>query len=87
MIIYLNVFKRYNCFVKPSDHRDAHKCIYAAYRDFQSVLDGDSHVRRPVRYLRNLRILEDVQREFDRHGSRDDFFKLLQNWVSDGGDM
>lgn len=56
-------------------------------RNLQSVLDDDRHVRRPVRHLRNRRVVEDVQREFDRHGGRDDFFKLRQNSVSDGGDM
>lgn len=57
------------------------------HRNFQSVLDDNRHVRRPVRHLRYSGIVEGVQREFDRHGGRNDFFKLLQYSVSNGGDM
>ena len=57
------------------------------HRNFQSGVDDYRHVFRPLRYLRNPGLVEDVQQEFDRHGGRNDFFKLRQYSVSDGGDM
>jgi len=44
-------------------------------------------MRRAVCHLRDRRIVEVVQQEHDRHGGRDDFFKLRRHSVSDGGGM
>lgn len=50
-------------------------------------MDRDRGLRSSISRPRDYGIVEVVQREYDRHGGRDDFLQLRGHSVPDGGGM